>query len=57
MKEFNRRTIKENFARKRVNPVLDAANCLIGDGSKVGALGEETTDETILVFIGTAFKG
>lgn len=57
MKEFKRRTIKENYARKRINPVLNTANCLIRDGSKIRALGEETTDETILVFIGATFKG
>ncbi len=57
MEEFHRRTIKVNFTRKRVNPVLNTADCLIRDHGKVSSLGEETADKVILVIVGTAFKG
>ncbi len=57
MEEFHRRPIKVNFARKRVNPVLDTADCLIRDHGKISSLREETADKAILVFVGSAFKG
>ncbi len=55
--EFERRAIKVNFARERVNPVLDTSDGGVGDRGKVSSFGEETANEAILVFVSTALKG